>query len=170
MKLDDFINQFIQEERIPIRIQHLLKSKSFQSIEEFYQYYEHIYLLYCSTLLFPNSFVAFYPTIEERIASKSFSCHLSGALIKKGEEYLSYHPFIENLHTHRVYVTNKDIKACTEFYSMFPQTIGMYEEWYRKLKNSYYEPQDSNTIDFYNLSVECGDTCLDLCPLRSRKK
>ena len=44
---------------------------------------------------------------------------------------------------------------------MFPQNLATYETWYYKVKNAYYNPSSDDIIDFYSLSVECGDTCLE---------
>lgn len=168
------IDTLVDIDHLPVRIANILKEKHFSSEDEFYQYYEKLLLSYTSFYLFHGQLIDFYPIIKERTATKDFSCHLSGVKIKQGSPYITYHPFVENLENKRVYVTKREIKSLPEFSYDLPKDIFAYEDWYVKLKNCYqYEMTNGGGVDFYNLSVECGNSCLDLYPLnlsRKRKK
>lgn len=179
-ELEDFIldrsyiniTPLLQEIDLPVRLLNILKVRRFHSEELFYQNVEQLILQYISRYLFPNQLVSFYPQVKEKIASRNLVCHLSGASIKKGSFYYTYHPFIENLETGRVYTIKK--KICTElaYIDYFPQDLFTYEEWYYRIHNAYYA-NDNDIVDFYLLSCECGEFCLDLYPLgqgKSRRK
>ena len=93
----------------------------------------------------------------------------SGAQLKPGSCYYSYHPFIEDLQSGIVYTIKKKIKTSLEYLDEFPQDLVTYEEWYYRLKNSYYVTQNNN-IDFYHLSIQCGENCLEPYALGLSKK
>ncbi len=122
-----------------------------------------------SSYLFPNQYVSFYPQIKERCASTDLTCCLSGSVIKKGSCYCSYSPFIEHLKTGRVYTISKRICIEASYIDSMPHDLFTYEEWYYRIKNCYYQNYDSE-IDFYFLSCELGDTCLDLHMLGKSKQ
>lgn len=113
--------------------------------------------------------MSFYPQLKERHATNDLICNLSGAKIKKGSIYYTYHPFIEDLQTGRVYTIKKKINAELGFIDLFPQDLFTYEEWYYKVKNAYYQKED-NIIDFYYLSCELGESCLEPYLLGKSKK
>lgn len=163
------IDSLLKEINLPVRLQNILKINKFYSEESFYQKVEQLTLQHTSQYLFPNQLLSFYPQVKERCATTNLTCNLSGAVIKKGSFYYTYHPFIENLKTGRVYTIRKKISAELSYVDCFPQDLFTYEEWYYRLKNSYYENSD-NIIDFYFLSCECGEDCLDLYPLRKSKR
>lgn len=144
---------------LPVRFVNKLRNYSFYSEEEFLKKVDELYFEYSSHFLFPNRLMAFYPQVIERVASKELTCNLSGARIKVGSFYYTYHPFIEDIKSGRVYTIRKKINAELGFIDYFPQNLHSYEEWYYKLKNSYY--QNGDIIDFYFLSRECGENCLD---------
>ena len=154
---------------LPVRMINLLKNEKFYSIESFYKSVENLKLQHLSSYLFPNYYISFYPQVKERYASTDLTCCLSGAMIKKGSLYCNYSPFIENLKTGRVYTISKKLHAEICYIDYLPKDLGTYEEWYYKLKNSYFE-NNNDPIDFYFLSCECGENCLDLHMLGKSKK
>lgn len=87
----------------------------------------------------------------------------------KGSIYYTYYPFIEDLLTGRVYTIKKKINAELGFIDLFPQDLFTYEDWYYKVKNAYYQNDDS-IIDFYYLSCELGESCLEPYLLGKSKK
>jgi hypothetical protein len=111
----------------------------------------------------------FYPQVIERHAKSEITCNLSGARIKKGSIYYTYHPFIEDLESSRVYTIKKNINAELSFMDFFPQDLFTYEDWYYKIKNAYYL-KENNIIDFYYLSSRCGESCLEPYLLNISKK
>lgn len=164
------INEFLQKENIvlPLRMINRLKEKQYDSELKLYRAIETIALEYTSQLLFPHSYVAFYPQVVQYKASFRMTCQLSGAPIQKGESYYCYWPFIQNLSNSKVYTISKKIKSSLGYIDYFPQTLSEYEDWYYKLKNAYYSHSD--VIDFYNMSVECGENALDLIELHKQKR
>ena len=64
----------------------------------------------------------------------------------------------------------KRIIAEVGYQDLFPQDITTYEEWYYKVKNAYYDTNSNDIIDFYLLSCECGESCLELYQLGQSKK
>lgn len=164
------INSLLETLDLPVRLSNILKSSDFYSEENFYKMVEKLTLQYTSQYFLPNQLVSFYPQVKERRASRDLVCNLSGAIIKKGRFYYTYHPFLENLNTGRVYTIHKNIHAELGYIDCFPQDLFTYEDWYYRLKNAYYG-SDNGMIDFYFLSCECGEDCLDLYPLgRSKGK
>lgn len=145
---------------IPIRLKNIIKQKTFKNELQFYNYLENLIGAYTSIYLFPNDYVAFYPHIISHKASTPITCAISNAKINIGSSYICYRPLIENLTTNTTYTTNKTIKAEPYYYDYFPQTLFDFEVWYQKLLNSEYFTDD--IIDFYNLSINCGDNCLSL--------
>lgn len=153
---------------LPIRFVNILKNENFYSEESFFEKLEELYLEYESHFLFPNRLIAFYPQIIEKVASHDITCNLSGAKIKAGSFYCTYHPFMEDIENGRVYTIQKRINAELGFIDYFPQNLVTYEDWYYKLKNAYYRTDD--IIDFYFLSRECGENCLEPYSLGISKK
>lgn len=164
------ISNLLQDMCLPVRIMNVLKSKKFFSEKEFYDEVLLLTSQYTSHYLFPNDMVAFYPQVLEKMALKDMMCYLSGAKIYKGSTYFIYYPFIENLVNGKCYTVKKRIQASMSYQDYFPQDITSYEEWYYKLKNAYFTTNGSDIIDFYNLSVNCGNSCLELYELGNRKK
>ena len=154
--------------KLPTRFINKLKNEKFYSEESFLKEVDSLYLEYSSLYLFPNRLIAFYPQVIERVASRDITCNLSGAKIKAGSFYYTYHPFMEDIKNGRVYTIHKKINAELGFVDYFPQNLVAYEDWYYKLKNAYY--QTSDMIDFYFLSRECGENCLDPYLLGISKK
>ena len=76
---------------------------------------------------------------------------------------------MEDLETGRVYTIKRNINAEISFIDCFPQDLFTYEQWYYKVKNAYYDKQDSG-VDFYHLSCECGENCLEPYLLAQSKK
>lgn len=163
------INNLLKEIDIPTRIVNSLKLMNFYSEESFFKEVDKLVLAHTSHYLFPNELVSFYPQVREYHATCDLICHLSGAKIKKGSVYYTYHPFIEVLNSGRVYTVKKMINAELGFIDYFPQDLFTYEEWYYKLKNAYY-PKEDNIIDFYYLSSVCGENCLEPYLLGQSKK
>lgn len=182
--MDDFVDVFMDNciEKTPISFDFLLslspnlptrfinklKNEKFYSEESFFKKVDELYLEHESHFLFPNQLIAFYPQVIERVASRDITCNLSGAKIKMGSVYYTYHPFMENIKNGRVYTIHKKINAELGFVDYFPQNLVAYEDWYYKLKNAYYRTED--IIDFYFLSRECGENCLDPYLLGISKK
>lgn len=154
------IEKLLMDVDLPIRLINILKGNVFYSEESFFKTVDKLVLEHTSHYLFPNKLVSFYPQVREYHASSDVTCNLSGARIKKGSIYYTYHPFIEELESGKVYTIRKNIKAELGFIDYFPQDLATYEEWYYKIKNAYYVNNDSK-IDFYSLSVECGMDCLE---------
>lgn len=155
------ISSLLKEIDLPVRLVNLLKEKKFYSVENFYNTVDKLTLAHTSQFLFPNRLVSFYPQVRERHASCDLVCNLSGAKIKQGSLYYTYHPFIEDLKSGKVYTIKKKIKAELAYIDCFPQDLITYEEWYYKVKNAYYTKDDNSIVDFYSLSVECGEDCLE---------
>ena len=153
------IDSLLKEIDLPVRLINNLKNNTFYNEESFFKEVEKIYIEHTSHYLFPNTLISFYPQVREQRASSELTCDLSGAKIKKGSLYYTYHPFMENLINGKVYTIKKMIKAELSFIDLFPQDLFTYEEWYYKLKNAYYI--DDDIIDFYNLSISCGENCLE---------
>lgn len=153
---------------LPVRFVNKLKNETFYSEESFLEELDRLYLEHQSSFLFPNQLIAFYPQLIEKVASRDITCNLSGAKIKAGSFYCTYHPFMEDIKNGRVYTIQKKINAELGFIDCFPQNLVTYEEWYYKLKNAYYRTDD--TIDFYFLSRECGENCLEPYLLGISKK
>lgn len=159
INIDDFLISSSIE--IPVRIVNILKQKKYYDEAVFYNDLVSLLSSYQSQILFPNRYMAFYPQVRERHASKDLVCNLSGAKIKQGSLYYAYHPFIEDISNGRCYTISKNIISTSSYFDMFPQNLATYETWYYKVKNAYYNPSSDDIIDFYSLSVECGDTCLE---------
>ena len=164
------IDELLNEAQLPIRFVNILRNETFYSIDSYYKRVQELYNEYSSNFLFPNKLLAFYPQVRQRVASTNLTCNLSGARIKKGSVYYTYHPFIEDIKNGRVYTIRKMIKAELGFIDCFPQDLASYEEWYYKVKNAYYSTDNKDVIDFYLLSCECGEDCLELYPLGKRKR
>lgn len=159
-----------KDEYLPIRIKNLLKARNYKSLEEFYTFYEELCFKYKCSQNFNGIWIDFNPIIKERIAKNNFSCYLSGTKIQKGEMYLTYHPFVEDLTNKLVYVTKREIKALPNFFECFPRELIHYEMWQSMLLHCHENPIVGGG-DFYNLSTLCGEDCLDVYPLsRSKKK
>lgn len=158
----------INEITLPKRLINKILDKKFYSELNLYKYIEELILEYTSNFLFPNHYIAFYPQVKEFKASKDTICNLSGAVIKKGEIYYCYHPLIEDLDDNKIYTISKNIKASLGYQDKFPMTLAEYEEWYYKLKNAYYN--ESDEIDFYLLSIECGNTAFEVVELKKNTK
>lgn len=152
---------------IPIRLKNIIKQKEFKSELQFYNYLEELINKYTSIYLFPNNYVAFYPYLISHKASSTITCDISNAKINIGSNYISYRPLIENLTTNTTYTINKTIKAEPYYYDYFPQTLCDFEIWYQKLIN--FEYCNDDIIDFYNISINCGDNCLSLRKFNKRR-
>ena len=161
---------FLEKEEIvlPKRMMNQISKRTFYSKLHLYQSLQEMMNEYTSEFLFPGHYIAFYPQVMERKASSNITCQLSGAPIRKGKSYYCYWPFLEDLNNGRVYTTSKKIKTSPGYQDYFPATLAEYEDWYYRLKNAYYI--DSDVIDFYNLSVECGETALDLVELKKKRR
>lgn len=164
------ISNLLKEFDLPIRVINYLKKQTFYSEKSFYNMVSKFILDHTSNYLLPNHIVAFYPQILERKASCDLTCNLSGSKIKKNSNYYVYYPFIDDLHNGRCYTLKKRIIAEVGYQDYFPQDIITYEEWYYKVKNAYYCASFDDIIDFYLLSCECGDSCLELYQLGQSKK
>lgn len=162
------ISGLLSEIEIPTRLINILKDMTFYSEDAFFQMADTLALEHTSHYLFPNRFISFYPQVMERYANNNLTCNLSGVKIKKGSLYYTYHPFMEDLQSGRVYTISKKIVAEASFVDLFPQDLFTYEEWYYKITNAYYQNED--VIDFYFLSKECGESCLDPYLLGLSKK
>ncbi len=168
--VNDVMEILVNQDHLPTKIVKILKEKHFRNETEFYRFYEELLMKYTSSYLLQSQWIEFYPIIKERTAKTDFSCYLSGTKIKKGDFYITYHPFIEDLETKKVYVTKREIKSIPDFLEYFPTDILSYEDWYSRLQNSYsYEIMNVGGVDFYNLSIEGGEHCLDLYPLNLSK-
>ena len=162
------ISKLLKEVDLPVRIRNILINDKFYSEESFFKMVDKLVLEHTSHYLFPNSLISFYPQVREYTASRDLVCNISGAKIKKGNLYYTYHPFMEDLYTGKVYTIKKEIKAELGYIDCFPQDLVTYEEWYYKVKNAYYVNDDK--IDFYSLSCECGEDCLEPYLLGSKRR
>ncbi len=117
----ELIQDIAKEYDLPVRIVNILKSKNFKNEKDFYKVLEDILIKYTSNYLFPNHLISFYPQLRERKASKDFSCDLSGIPIYMGKTYYTYHPFMEDLKSGRVYTIKKEIKTCLDYIDELPQ-------------------------------------------------
>ncbi len=166
------IQKYIKNLELPSRILHILEEKDYATEDHFLESLNRTTLEYTSHYLFPNKWIAFYPQMIKRHATHDTVCNISGAIIKKGSLYYTYHPFMEDLENGKVYTIKKKISVEYAFIDYFPKDLFTYEEWYYRIKNAYYEENDS-IIDFYNLSISCGENCLEpyaLGPSKKRKK
>jgi len=159
---------YLVDSDLPIRIKNITKGKFFSSEIEFYRFLEKLLYEYTSYYLFPNNYVAFYPYLEQCHSKKETTCNISGTQIKKGNLYYYYRPLIENLSTGNIYTIQKTIKVAEGYQDILPTNIHNFEAWYQKLacKNFY----DDDVVDFYNLSIMCGESCLHPYQLRKTKK
>ena len=164
------VSSLLNEFDLPIRVINYLKRQTFYSEKSFYDTVNKFILEHTSNYLLPNHMVNFYPQVFERKASSDLTCNLSGGRIKKNFNYYIYYPFIESLNNGRCYTLKKKIIAEDGYQNYFPQDIATYEEWYYKVKNAYYNVNSNDIIDFYLLSCECGDSCLELYQLGQSKK
>lgn len=158
---------------IPIRIQNKLKNEYFKNELDFYKKLEELTIKHTSYYLFPNNVCCFYPKVTEQIASKEYTCQISGAKIKKGENYYCYRPILENLTTNKVYTIKKSVIISTGYLEYLPQDLFTFEEWCQKLSEHYYREDD--VINFYDFACNIGDNGLDLLefdkdPLKRRKR
>ena len=163
------IDMLLKDSNLPVRFINILKSEVFYDVDSYYKRVCELYNEYTSSFLFPNKLMAFYPQVRQSVASSDLVCNLSGAKIKKGSVYYTYHPFIEDIKNGRVYTIRKMIKAELGFIDYFPRNLASYEEWYYKVKNAYYSTNNKDEIDFYLLSSECGEDCLEPYLLGKRK-
>lgn len=172
LKLDELIDisNLLKEFDLPVRVINYLKKETFYSEKTFYDTVNKFILEHTSNYLLPNHMVIFYPQILERKASCDLTCNLSGVKIKKNSNYYVYYPFIESLRNGRCYTLKKRIIAEASYQDCLPQDIATYEEWYYKVRNAYYNTSSDDIIDFYLLSCECGDSCLELYQLGQSKK
>lgn len=154
------ISELLKTENIPKRITKKLKNYIINSNEEFYKILEKIKLESTSLILFPNHYVEFYSFIKEVMAKKSYTCNISGALIKPNDYYYRYQVIIDDLTDNKTYIMSNSLIISNGYQDLLPSNIQTYEYWQYCLKNAYYIEND--TIDFYQLSVETSDTALDL--------
>ena len=162
------ISKLLAEVDLPVRIKNILINDKFYSEDSFYKMVDKLVLEHTSHFVFPNKLISFYPQVREYTASRDLVCNLSGAKIKKGSLYYRYHPLMQDVITGKVYTIKKDIKVELGYIDYLPQDLVTYEEWYYKLKNADYTSDDK--IDFYGLSCECGDSCLEPYLLGYSKK
>lgn len=162
------ISNLLMEVELPTRLINILKVGTYYSEKAFFEKVNQLLLEHTSHYLFPNRLIAFYPQVVERCANSDLICHLSGVRIKKGSFYYTYHPFMEDLESGRVYTIQKKIHTELCYIDYFPQDLFTYEEWYYKVKNAYYI--NDHIIDFYFLSSECGESCLEPYLLGISKK
>lgn len=145
---------------IPVRFKNILNNEYFKNEAEFYRRLEELINIHTSYYLFPNDICFFYPKVEESVATKEFTCYLSGAIIKPGEQYYCYRPLLENISQNKVYTVKTNIIASIGYYDLFPSTLFEFEEWCQKLDQNYYRSDDK--IDFYAFSSIAGTNALDL--------
>lgn len=145
---------------IPIRIKNIIKNEQFLSEKNFYERLESLIYAHTSFYLFPNNLCYFYPKTLEHKASKELTCHLSGAIIKPGEEYYCYRPLLENLETKKVYTITNTVISSLGYQDLFPQTLFEFEDWCQKLNENYYNK--NSKIDFYEFSIIAGSNALYL--------
>ena len=156
------------DSNLPIRIKNIIKEKYFSSEIDFYKFLETLLHKYTSYYLFPNDYVAFYPYLEQYHSKTKTSCNISGAQIKIGSVCYYYRPLMENLSTGNVYTIKKTIKVAEDYQDILPTNIHDFEVWYQKLACKDFH--DDDVVDFYNLSIICGENCLHPYQLRKTKK
>ncbi len=105
-----------------------------------------------STYLFPKDTVFFYPKVEVLVAKKMHTCHISGAVIPVGCEYISYHAFLYNQSKHQAYVTPNLVMEVGSLFSL-PMTLEEFEALCYRVYHAY----ELNLEDEYNL--ECSLNC-----------
>ena len=101
-------------------------------------------LNYTSYDLFPNHHIILYPNIKELKSTKIITCNICGSKIKPNSYYLSYRPLLEDLTNNNRYVLKNTLKCETSYYDILPQTIGQFEDFYRK----------TNEYEYCNISTD----------------
>lgn len=111
--------------------------------------FNNISLMYESDYCFPGHIVMLYPNIRVRRALKEHLCSFSGAKIYKGEEYISYKLFIEDLTEHALYTLAGPIAAEIGYEEYFPKNIKELDDFIYKISHAY----ELNLDDYYNFAT-----------------
>lgn len=159
-----------QVDNLPVRLINQIKKEQFYSLESFFSYFEKLKLEYTSNILFPGRYMAFYPQVREYHARNFITCNLSGTKIFPGSSYYVYSPFIEDLKSEKVYCLKKKICTASDYVDLLPRDLITYETWNYKIKNAYFYMDQDDEIDFYLLSTECGENCLEPFELGKSKR
>jgi hypothetical protein len=122
-----------------------------------------------SMYLFPGDIVLFYPLIREYKATSNITCDISGSIIRSGTYYASYRPLIDDITTREHYVLDKSIKTEISYTHLLPKNILEFEEWIRKVEQSYSYSSIDDEIDFYSFSANYKSN-LNIKKLRDRKR
>lgn len=101
-----------------------------------------------SKILFPNHHFIFYPSIKYYTAKKNIKCDFSSNIISKGNNYIHYSFFTEDLNSKKKYVSNCAINVEIDFSDVLPNNIRELEDLRKKIDDSYIE----NNEYFYNIS------------------
>lgn len=153
---------------VPLRIQNELKNKHFKSELDFYKCLEERINLNKSFYLFPSNICFFYPSTTSHIASKEYSCMISGIRINRGERYCCYRPLLENYTKKKVYTLRKTLIISEDYESYLPKDLWEFEEWYQNLEKHLY--QENSQINFYDFACNAGDNALNLREFSNRKE
>ena len=119
------------------------------TLQSLYEEFNNISLMYESDYCFPGHIVILYPNIRVRKALKEHLCSFSGAKIYKGEEYISYQLFIEDLTEHALYTLARPIAAEIGYEEYFPKSIKELDDFIYKIQHAY----ELNLDDYYNFAT-----------------
>lgn len=135
------------------------------TLRKLYEIFNDIYLKYESTYLFPEHIILVYPNIKVKKALKEHLCSFSGARIYKGEEYISYQLFIEDLTDNSVYTLNKAISTEIGYEDYLPKDIQQLDDFVYKLNHSYELDLD----DYYNFATNIKADNLGIKLIKRKK-
>lgn len=116
-----------------------------------------------STYYFEGHLLMIYPILKVKKASKPHLCCFSGARIGKGQEYIYYKLFIEDLTDSKIYTT-KPISAEIGYEEYLPTTVLGLDDFLYRLSHSY----EMDFEDYYNISTNIRSDNLGLTLLKRK--
>ncbi len=129
--------------------------KDNESLENIYNNIEEFYDSLKSNIIFNGDYVRFYPNIRIFKSQIEITCHFSGSIIRKNQEYCNYYPLLYNISKKKSYKLNKRIKCEIGYFYNLPTTLHDFELFYNNLENSYNLINDD--LNYYDISSNLGD-------------
>lgn len=128
--------------------------KTLEELEDIktYEIIERYYLENRSQYYFPNSLVAFYPSIREYHSRKEMTCDISTNIIKNGQLYINYRPLIENMETGDTFVLVKSIKCEIVYKDLLPTNMLEFENLNEQIMNYEYYSNSEINLDHLHYS------------------
>ncbi|MDD3453423.1 MAG: hypothetical protein PHN42_04055 [Bacilli bacterium] len=132
----------------------IIEENKGKTIQNIYKMIEETLLLCTSQYFFPNHYILFYKNIVLKKASKFHQCNFSNALIKPGQEYILYKPFLEDISSGKNYVLKKTITLETSYIDYLPKSILEFEQ----LNFHLMSPENNTSYPFNidDLAVNIG--------------